>query len=183
MTPPHVGAACQRCPPGSGSRPGADRGETESLRGHDRDMDGDLNGDRLDELFRHCADLGVDVMWKDLGDKRRGEYHRDDDTIVLSPRLTGRQAVACLAHELGHHRFGHACSSPANERRAWEYGAALVLTPAEYAVAEARVGRHPGALAIELGVTPQLVEAWRRWWHKRGARVSPAVLVEDARRA
>ncbi len=76
--------------------------------------------------------------------------------------------VACLAHELGHERFGHGCSSPANERRAWEYAAALVLTPAEYAAAEERVGPDPAGLALELGVTPQLIGSWRRWWHKRG---------------
>jgi hypothetical protein len=124
--------------------------------------------DRLDDLLQHCAELGIDVRWQDLGETRRGEYHRLDNTIVLSPRLTGRQVVACLAHELGHERFGHTCSSPANERRAWEYAAALVITPTEYAVAEARVGPDPAGLAIELAVTPRLVEAWRRWWRQRG---------------
>jgi hypothetical protein len=123
--------------------------------------------DLVDELFRHCADLGIDVVWQDLGATRRGEYRRDDNTIVLSPRLDGRQVVACLAHELGHERFGHRCSSPANERRAWEYAAALVITPAEYAAAEERVGHHASGLAIELAVTPQLIEAWQRWWQLR----------------
>jgi hypothetical protein len=126
-----------------------------------------MTRDRLDELFQHCADLGIDVQWHDLGERRRGEYRRHERTIVLNPRLTRRQVVACLAHELGHERFGHGCSTPANERRAWEYAAALVLTPAEYAAAEARVGDHPSGLAIELAVTPQLIEAWRRWWRKR----------------
>ena len=130
--------------------------------------------DRLEQLFQHCADLGIDVRWQDLGETRRGEYRRDDNSIVLSPRLTGRQVVACLAHELGHHRFGHGCSSPANERRAWEYAAALVLTPAEYAAAEERVGHDPSGLAIELAVTPQLIEAWRRWWHTRGRSATVA---------
>jgi hypothetical protein len=126
------------------------------------------SGNRLDELLRHCADLGIDVRWHDLGETRRGEYHRLERAIVLSPRLTGRQLVACLAHELGHERFGHTCSTPANEERAWEYAAALVITPDEYAAAEARVGPDPAGLALELAVTPRLVEAWRRWWHKRG---------------
>jgi hypothetical protein len=126
--------------------------------------------DRLDELFQHCADLGIDVRWRDLGETRRGEYHRGDRAIVLNPRLTSRQLVACLAHELGHERFGHTCSTPANERRAWEYAAALLITPDEYAAAEERVGPDPAGLAIELAVTPPLVEAWRRWWRQRGHR-------------
>jgi hypothetical protein len=137
--------------------------------------DGGAAPDRLDRLFQHCADLGIDVEWHDLGDTRRGEYRRLDNTIVLNPRLTGRQAIACLAHELGHQRFGHGCSSPANERRAWEYAAGLVIAPAEYAAAEERVGPHASALAIELAVTPQLIEAWRRWW-PRGGR-SPATVA------
>jgi hypothetical protein len=124
--------------------------------------------DRLDELFHHCADIGVDVAWRDLGETRRGEYHRLARRIVLSSRLTGQQAVATLAHELGHHHYGDGCSTPAVERRAWEYAAALVITPVEYAAAEARVGPDPAALALELAVTPPLIHGWRRWWHTRG---------------
>jgi hypothetical protein len=124
--------------------------------------------DHLDDLFQHCADLGIDVQWRDLGETRRGEFHRRANTIVLSTRLTARQVVACLAHELGHAFLGHGCSTPANEQRAWEYAAALVVSPAEYAAAEARVGSDPLALALELSVTPRLIEAWRRWWLKRG---------------
>jgi hypothetical protein len=124
--------------------------------------------DRLDLLFQHCADLGLDVDWSDLGDYRRGEYRHHERRIVLNVRLTRAQATACLAHELGHHRFGDTCSTPANERRAWEYGAAMLITPGEYRTAEDQVGPHLAALALELGVTPKLVDAWRRWWEKRG---------------
>jgi len=117
--------------------------------------------------MQHCADLGIDVEWAPLGDKRRGEYHRHGDRIVLNSKLTARQATACLGHELGHQRFGDHCSTPANERRAWEYAAALLITPREYAAAETLVGHHLAALAIELGVTPKLIEAWRRWYDRR----------------
>src|SRR5919112_4715352 len=136
--------------------------------------------DRLDQLFQHCADLGVDVEWRDLGETRRGEFRRHANTIVLNPRQTRRQVVACLAHELGHARFGHGCSSPANERRAWEYAAALVITPADYAAAEERVGSDLAGLAIELAVTPRLVEAWRRWWRLRGDASSRVARPEGA---
>lgn len=126
-----------------------------------------MTRDRLDLVFQHCADLGINVEWADLGDRRRGEYHRYADQIVLNLRLTARQATATLAHECGHHRFGDTCSSRRNEVRAWEYGAAMLITPEEYRDAEELVGHHLAALAIELGVTPRLIEAWRRWWHKR----------------
>ncbi len=124
--------------------------------------------DRLDHLFQHCADFGIDVAWDDFGDYRRGEYRWQDDTIVLSPRLTRRQAIATLAHEIGHQKFGDTCSTPASERRAWEFGAAFLITPDEYRAAEAQVGSHTAALAIELEVTTKLVEAWRRWYRRQG---------------
>ena len=124
--------------------------------------------DRLDDLFQRCADLGIDVEWRDLGELRRGEFRRHANVIVLNRRLTTPQALSCLAHELGHAFLGHGCSTPANEQRAWEYAAALVISPAEYAAAEARVGSEAPALALELAVTPRLIEGWRRWWVTRG---------------
>ncbi len=42
----------------------------------------------------------------------------------------------------------------------------MLITPGEYRVAEMFVGEHLGALAIELGVTPKLIEAWRRWYRR-----------------
>lgn len=131
-----------------------------------------VNRDKLDHLFQHCADLGIEVEWEDLGDTRHGEYRLRDDTIVLNHRLTRRQTISCLAHELGHRQFGDACSTPAKERRAWEYAAAFLVTPAAYRDAESLVGHTVGALAMELEVTPHVVEAWRRWWRKRGRALS-----------
>lgn len=120
----------------------------------------------LDYLLQHCADLGLEVDWADLGDRRRGEYWRDNDLIVLSTRLTQRQAVVCLAHEIAHAHFGDTCSTPAIERRAWEYAAGFLISPQEYAEAERMVGCHPAALALELDVTVKLIRAWRRWFDK-----------------
>lgn len=122
---------------------------------------------RLDLLFAHCGDLGLTVEWADLGDIRRGHYLDDTGTIVLNHRLTRAQMTATLAHEIGHAVFGDRSTVPRLERRASEYGASLIITPRQYAAAEALVGSHPGALADELGVTPHLIEAWRRWAKRR----------------
>ncbi|WP_183092935.1 ImmA/IrrE family metallo-endopeptidase [Nocardioides stalactiti] len=139
-----------------------------------------MSRDRLDLVFQHCADLGIEVEWADLGDRRRGEYHWIDDRIVLSLRLTRAQATATLAHELGHQKFGDRCSSRRAERRAWEYGAAFLITPAQYATAEDLAGHHLSALAVELGVTPKLIEAWRRWWETRGRQLHERHQKRDA---
>jgi hypothetical protein len=124
---------------------------------------------RLTLLLEHAADLGLDVEWEDLGDVRRGHYLHDEELIVLNRRLTRAQATATLAHEIGHAVFGDVRSTPRAERRASEFGASLVIDVAEYERAERLVGPHPGALADELGVTPHLVEAWRRWYEHRPA--------------
>lgn len=115
---------------------------------------------RLDLLFAYAADLGLDVEWVDLGDVRRGEYADDERIIRLHHGLTHAQATATLAHEVAHAVFGDRCSTPAIERRAWHYGARLVISDRDYARAEWIVGSHPLALAAELGVTRRLVEAW-----------------------
>lgn len=134
--------------------------------------------DRLDHLFQHCADLAIDVEWEDLGPSRHGQWLEHRGVIVLHHHLTRRQTISCLAHELGHRAFGDECSTPVIERRAWEYAAALLITPAQYAAAESSVGHYMGDLAAELEVTPKVIEAWRRWWEKRG-RVSPSAFAGD----
>lgn len=125
---------------------------------------------RLDLLFAHCADLGLNVEWDDLGGHRRGEYRDDDLLIVINSRLTRAQATATLAHEFGHAVFADRCTTPANERRAWELGASLIITCCDFASAEGRAGSHTGALAHELEVTPKLIDAWRRWHNRQCAR-------------
>ena len=126
----------------------------------------------------HCADLGLDVEWADLGAVRRGEYRHLESLIVLNRSLTASQAASTLVHELGHHKFGDTCSTPAGERRAWEYGASMLISPAEYRRAERLAGHHPAGLAIELGVTPRLIDAWRAWWHKQGRWLHPELTGE-----
>jgi hypothetical protein len=123
---------------------------------------------RLDLLYAHCGDLGLDVEWADLGEYRRGDYCADSGVIRLNHRLTLAEAAATLAHEVAHHLAGDRCSNPSRERKAWERGAAIIITPPEYAEAERVVGCHPNALAAELEVTPQLVLAWRRWYKRAG---------------
>lgn len=127
--------------------------------------------DRLDQLFQHCADLHLDVHWADLGGRRHGEYRPHDALIVLDKRLTRRQTIACLGHELGHVRFGDTHSSPPVERRAWEYAGWLLIRPEHYWRAEAAVGPHPGALAVELEVTTKVIEGFRRLCDRRGLQL------------
>lgn len=125
--------------------------------------------DRFDELAQHAGDLGVNIEWTfELPPTIHAYYEHDGQLIVINYRCTEAQVIAALAHEVGHAAFGDTCSTDMIERRADEYGASLVLTPTEYADAERQVGPHAGALARELGVTRDLVLAWRRWWVRVG---------------
>lgn len=111
---------------------------------------------------------GVVVEWSPaLGEYVRGLYEHDRRTITLGRGLTTAQARATLAHELGHAWYGHRWTGDphrdaAAERLADEHAARLLVAPDAYANAERLVGPHPGALARELGVTPDIVRAWRR---------------------
>lgn len=136
---------------------------------------------KLDMLFEHAGDLGVEIEWHDLGE-RRGDYNERRKVIRLHRGLTRNQIVDVFSHEVGHAVFGDESTAPCIERRASEYGASLVIEPDEYAAAERMVGPHAGALAVELGVTRHLIEAWRRWYLRRrpAERMATAMATEGA---
>lgn len=123
---------------------------------------------KMDALYRHAADLDLEVEWvTDLPRGRHGVYRDDERVIRLNYRLTSAQALATLAHELAHAIHGDRCSGGAIERRADELGSSFIISRDEYAEAEELVGPHAGALARELGVTHRMVLAWRRWFSRR----------------
>lgn len=138
-------------------------GEAEQPGGHD---DG-VTLDRLQLIHAMCADDGIEVVYEDLGTHRRGEYDWKTDEIRLNPRLDRAQEASSCAHELAHRRLGDRCSTGFTERRAWEFAAAMLILPREYADAERRVGHHVNALAIDLGVTNRIIESWRVWYATR----------------
>lgn len=89
---------------------------------------------------------------------RRGRRNR-------SQRLNDRGIpTGVLAHEIGHAWYGHDWRNPhdegRDERQANLYAARLLLSPIEYAIAEA-LHHHPGAIAKELGISQYLVELWQ----------------------
>lgn len=127
--------------------------------------------DKFEVLLQHAGDLGLDVRWAlDLPEDIHGYYEDDARAAYLNHYCTQAQVVGALAHEVGHCIFGDRCSTEAIERRADEMGASLIITRAEYAEAEEAVGCHAGALARHMGVTRDLVLAWRGWWFRVGHR-------------
>lgn len=126
------------------------------------DHDSPLNEERFADLIDLCDEHNVRVEWADLGPVRHEQFKRRHRLIELNQNLTLRQLVPGLAHGFAHFVYDDGCSTPAAERRAWEYAARLLITAEEYARAERIVGSHPNAIAAELDLTTIVVEAWRR---------------------
>ena len=115
---------------------------------------------------------GVTVHMGDLPGTLRGKYEASRARIVLRRGMTEGQRVSALAHELVHARRGDdGHQTRAVEAHVDEEAAGLLLGADEYARAERLVGGDPRALAVELEVTPGLVESWQR----RAARRIPAL--------
>jgi len=113
------------------------------------------------ELVAQAEASGVAVMTRNIG-RHHGRYLLKHRLIMLSPRLSGPQTISALAHELGHAFYGDDGPQPPElEARAWRWAACALISPARYAEAEvAAATTHLGAIARELGVTRQVVEAW-----------------------
>lgn len=87
-----------------------------------------------------------------------GRYYPATGRIQLRAGLTPIEERCVLAHELGHHHYGHYCSSPRAELLADRWAAARLVDPTELE----RIARlhpdNPGAWCLHLGVTPRILE-------------------------
>jgi len=121
-----------------------------------------------DEHIRQTLrDLGVSVRYAHLGEDRDGEYLHHRRLVRLQPGMPRRLHRSVLAHECAHAVFGDAPSlfGPANakmERRADEWAALRLIDIDDYKLAESIHAGHPDAIALELDVTADIVEAFQR---------------------
>lgn len=121
---------------------------------------------KLDRIARH---LGVRVL-PDL----RGELHPADlagwfprsRRVLYRDGLSYTETLCAVAHELGHAYHGDEYADDhlrgtRQEARADRWAARALITAKAYEQAEALVGSHPGALAVELCVTVEYIHIWR----------------------
>ena len=121
----------------------------------------------VDVLHERVVLQGARVVWADLGSHRMGLYQDDMRKITLNLCLTGWQERSTLAHELSHATWRdrpvrNQVEHEARERRADAEAARTLINARDYEAAEAAVGPDVGALAVELGVSRWVVEAWQR---------------------
>lgn len=113
--------------------------------------------DKIAELF------GVHVIETyDLHPEWDGMYLHHRRLILLRKGLDPWKKRSIFAHELGHAFYRDETHGDTRlEKRANEYAALLLISKDEYRAAELLHGPHPGAIAHELGVTPDVVNTWR----------------------
>lgn len=119
----------------------------------------------LDDLVIDAEACGLTVDWRPLG-ARHGQYE-PPARIVINPARPVTVQLCTLAHELAHHALGHAPThdpvlAARQEALADRYAAELLISPAEYALAERLAGPDPVGIARELGVVSWVVKAYRR---------------------
>jgi Zn-dependent peptidase ImmA (M78 family) len=118
----------------------------------------------VEDLEKVANALGMRIKYTDLG-RRHGEVHSSGLVFINDHRPVKAMRIT-LAHEIGHFVHGHQraddrCQLERQERQAQTYAARLLISPQEYARAEAVYGEHVNSLAKELNVTPLHIELWR----------------------
>lgn len=113
-----------------------------------------------EDLITACARVGVHVVFVPF--PLAGSYYHDQGLIVIDSRPPAASQRAALAHEYVHAILGHDGPQEAHiEARVDRRAACLLVSPAEYILAERLYGCDVGAIAEELGVPVWVVVAYR----------------------
>lgn len=116
-----------------------------------------------EQLIGELEDMGVTVEWRPLQGITRGLYYQRHHLVVVRTGMTMPQRRSVLAHELIHARREDDGPQPSRiEHRVDELAAQLLISAAEYRLAERYHGPLRAALAAELDVTPTIIEAYQR---------------------
>lgn len=120
-----------------------------------------------------AAAAGLEVHAVAMPDGDLGYYAPDERRIYFNLRCTPSERRSVVAHELGHHHYGHDCDSPSNERQADAYAARLLVDPEWYAELE-QISHDADWIADEMGVTVDVIADFRRYCVRRLEHVTYA---------
>ena len=114
----------------------------------------------IDALIEVAEDRGFQVRWHRGGPK--AAWLPQQRAVTVRHGMDDVETLCSLAHELGHAHYGDpAGHHPRHEKRADQFAARILISPAEYRVAEHAYGPHRARLAHELGVTTHMIDVWR----------------------
>ncbi len=119
------------------------------------------------DLLMMAARAGLEVHAIEMPEGDLGYYAIDEQRIYFNLLCTPFERRSVIAHELGHHHYGHGCEDdPPSERQADTYAATLLIDPRSYADLE-RISHHAEWIADEMGVTPEVIHDYRRYCLQR----------------
>lgn len=122
----------------------------------------------LSDLLDLCLQVELEVLESSLPPGWLGAYDDPRRRILLAPGLTPVEQRCVLAHELGHALRMHVGASAADERAAERFAARVLIDPV--ALRAACTWAHDDdELAEELGVTVDVVRAYRALPRARAA--------------
>ncbi|WP_233423591.1 ImmA/IrrE family metallo-endopeptidase [Corynebacterium phoceense] len=120
----------------------------------------------IDALIGVAEGRGYRVRWHKHGPTAAWLPHRN--AITLQNGAPEVELLCSLAHELGHAHYNHPAGHfGAHELQADRFAAKLLISPADYAAAEAIYGPHPARLAHELGVTVKVLKTWASIYERK----------------
>lgn len=111
-----------------------------------------------------AAELGLEIRYEKLPAGRHGLYRGDH--IAITPGLTQREERSTLAHELGHHEYGHThvpqFFAPRLEAACDLYAAEMLIDEYELLRLAQLYPEDPARIAYELDVASWVLDAWVR---------------------
>lgn len=131
--------------------------------------------------------LGVRVEERRLAGDRCGIYYDPLRLIIIDERLAGFQRRCTLCHELIHaHYHDIGCGSVIGlraELRARRETALTLISPVEYQLAEATYDGEAYSMAVELGVTLQVLKDYQTLLEQHITGMAGARIAVPARTA
>ena len=117
----------------------------------------------------------IRIVEQSLPDGLCGAWHEASRTIFLHDQLNQRQRRCTLCHELIHAKYHDSgCGSRYGvkcERRCRRETALALISPVDYGMAEEIYGGAAWPMAVELGVTVQVLMDYRQVLHDSGVCV------------
>ena len=121
-------------------------------------------GCSLDSFLDRAGREHIRVIEQPLPNGLCGAWHEASRTIFLHDRLNQRQRRCTLCHELIHaSQYGIKC-----ERRCRRETALALISPVDYGMAETVYEGNAWMMAVELGVTIQVLEDYRQLLYDSG---------------
>ncbi|MGV3071521.1 ImmA/IrrE family metallo-endopeptidase [Corynebacterium phoceense] len=122
----------------------------------------------IDALIQEAECRGYRIRWHRGGPN--AAWIPTQRAITVQDGMDDATTLCALAHELGHAHYndppGH---HGMREIRADRFAAKLLVSPTEYAAAEALFGPQPALIANELGVTVKVLKTWTSIYERNAA--------------